>query len=91
VLALTALVYQLITLGELVALAEPLEDMADKTEVREIVELCGSFLTLRADAIYFVHQSAKEFLFAKAAGEVFPDGAKAIHHVMFLRSLAMLS
>jgi hypothetical protein len=91
VLALAALVYRPIALEELVALAEPSENITDEAEVREIVDLCGSFLSLRVDTVYFVHQSAKEFLFAKAAGEVFPDGAKAVHRVIFSKSLAILS
>jgi hypothetical protein len=90
VLALAALVYRPITLEELIALAEPLEDIADEAEVREIISLCGSFLSLRVGTVYFVHQSAKEFLFANTASEVFPDGAKAVHRVIFSRSLAIL-
>jgi hypothetical protein len=91
VLALAALVYRPITLQELVVLAEPLEDLADEAEVREIIGLCGSFLTLREDTVHFVHQSAKDFLFADAYNEVFPQGAEATHHVIFSRSLAILS
>jgi hypothetical protein len=91
VLASAALVYRPITLQELVALAEPLEDLADEAEVREIISLCGSFLTLREDTVYFVHQSAKDFLFTNAYNEVFPQGAEATHHAIFSRSLAILS
>jgi hypothetical protein len=91
VLALDALVYRPITLEELVALAKPLGEVVDETDLREIIGLCGSFLTLREDTIYFVHQSAKDFLFAKAYDEAFPDGSKAIHQAIFLRSLAILS
>lgn len=91
VLALAALVYQPITLQELVALAESLQDIADEAEVREIISLCGSFLTLREDTVYFVHQSAKDFLFANAYNEVFPQGAEATHHVIFSTSLTILS
>ena len=91
VLASIALVYRPITLEELAALAEPIENIADKTEVQEIVSLCGSFLTLRGDTIYFVHQSAKDFLFAKAFNEVFPDGIEYAHRVILLRLLANLS
>jgi hypothetical protein len=91
VLALTTLVYRPVTLEELMVLAEPLEDIADKAEVREIIGICGSFLSLREDTVYFVHQSAQDFLFAKAYDKIFPHGAKAAHNVIFLRSLAILS
>jgi hypothetical protein len=77
VLASTAILYRPVTVSELVALVEQLEDVGD--DVREIIGLCGSFLTLREDTVYFVHQSAKDFLFAKAYNKVFLDGSKAVH------------
>lgn len=91
VLASVALLYRPITLAELMALTELLEDIVDEAEVREIVGLSGSFLTLRADTVYFVHQSAQDFLLVKACNEVFPDGIEAAHRVIFSRSLATLS
>ena len=72
VLATIALVYRPVTLAELVSLTELLEDFAE-AEVREIVGLCGSFLTLRGETVYFVHQSAQDFLLEKATNDVFPD------------------
>jgi hypothetical protein len=89
VLASTAVLYRPVTISELVALVEQLEDVGD--DVREIVSLCGSFLTLREDTIYFVHQSAKDFLFTKASDKIFPNGVEAAHRVIFFRSLATLS
>jgi hypothetical protein len=91
VLALTAILYRPVTISELVALVEQLKDLDNLELVREIVGFCGSFLTLREDTVYFVHQSAKDFLFAQARHEVFPDGSEAVHRMIFLRSLAILS
>jgi hypothetical protein len=92
VLALLAIVYRPITLQELTSLVEMLEDMADDLEsLREVIGLCGSFLTIRTDTIYFVHQSAKDFLFANAFDEVFPSGTEEVHYVTFSRSLQVLS
>jgi hypothetical protein len=54
ILALEALVYRSITPGELIAHVELLRDTADE-DLREIVSLCGLFLTLREDTVYFVH------------------------------------
>ncbi|KAJ6275240.1 WD40-repeat-containing domain protein [Bipolaris maydis] len=90
VLALIGLVYRPITLQELVVLAEPLEGI-DEIELRGIIGLCGSFLTLRKDAVYFVHQSAKDFLFAESFDEVFPGGTEVAHQVIFSRSLVILT
>jgi hypothetical protein len=91
VLATIALAYRPITLPELASLTELLEDVTDEAEVREIVSLCGSFLTLRGETVYFVHQSAQDFLLKKASDDVFPDGIEATHQAMFSRSLAILS
>jgi hypothetical protein len=91
VLASVALVYRPITLAELVVLIESLEDVADESEVQEVIGLCGSFLTLRGDTVYFVHQSAQDFLLMKASDKIFPDGEEATHSAIFSRSLAILS
>lgn len=91
VLTSAAILYRPVTVPELVALVEQLEDLDDLESVREIVGFCGSFLTLREDTVCFVHQSAKDFLFAKAYDEAFPDGSEAIHRTIFLRSLTILS
>jgi hypothetical protein len=90
VLASIALVYRPITLKELVALVEQLEDIVDNSELQEIISLCGSFLTLRDNIVYFVHQSAKDFLFAEAYNEVFPSGREEAHYKIFSRSLQIM-
>ncbi|KAH7061013.1 quinon protein alcohol dehydrogenase-like superfamily, partial [Paraphoma chrysanthemicola] len=91
VLASTAILYQPMAIAELVALVEQLEELDDLEAVREIVGFCGSFLTLREDTVYFVHQSAKDFLLTKASDEIFPDGTGTAHRVIFSKSLAVLS
>jgi hypothetical protein len=89
-LAPIALVYRPITIEELVALVEQLVD--DNSEsIRELIGLCGSFLTLRNETIYFVHQSAKDFLFTNASNKVFPSGKEETHYTIFSRSLQVMS
>jgi hypothetical protein len=88
VLASIAVLYRPVTISELLALVEQLEEVGD--DVREIISLCGSFLTLREDTVYFVHQSAKDFLFAKASNTVFPDGTECFHRDLFATSLTIL-
>jgi hypothetical protein len=79
-------------LTELASLTDVLEDMSDDVEsLQEIIGFCGSFLTVREDAIYFVHQSAKDYLFAKAFNEIFPSGKEGTHRDIFLRSLEVMS
>jgi hypothetical protein len=92
ILAVAATVYRPTTLEELVALTEQLQDVADDPEsIQEIIGHCGSFLTLRENTVYFVHQSAKDFLFAKASNDVFASRKEDVHHVLFARSLQVMS
>jgi hypothetical protein len=89
-LAPIALVYRPITIEELVTLVEQLVD-DDLESIRRLIGFCGSFLTLRNETIYFVHQSAKDFLFANASNEVFPSGREEAHYTIFSRSLQVMS
>lgn len=92
ILAVVTVLYRPVTVAELTALVEPLEDFVDSPDlVREMVDLCGSFLTMRDNTIYFVHQSAKDFLSAQASNEVFPTGPEDIHRAIFAASVAHLS
>lgn len=91
-LAFITLVYRPVTLAELTALSPELEDIANEPDsIREVIGHCRSFLTLRQGTIYFVHQSAKDFLLARAAKELFPSGKNEIHHLLAIRSLEILS
>ncbi|RKK57406.1 Vegetative incompatibility protein HET-E-1 [Fusarium oxysporum] len=90
VLAIASVVYRPITLDELKVLIESLEDL-DQDDLEEIIRSCGSFLTLREGVIYFVHQSAKDFLLNKASDQILPSGAAHQHHAIFSRSLEALS
>ncbi|EXL39652.1 hypothetical protein FOCG_17739 [Fusarium oxysporum f. sp. radicis-lycopersici 26381] len=90
ILAIASVVYRPITLDELKALAESLEDI-DPDELEDIIGSCGSFLTLRESVVYFVHQSAKDYLLSKASCYILPSGTAHQHHALFSRSLAAIS
>ena len=91
-LALIIIVYRPITLKELTSLVEIHEDMADDLEsLWEIIQDYGSFLTVREGTIYFLHQSAKDYLLTKAFDEIFPSGSRETHYVIFSRSLQVMS
>ncbi|CAI7616134.1 unnamed protein product [Penicillium glandicola] len=88
ILGVVLLVYRPITLDELPALVDLPEDITtDEQSSIEIVEACGSFLTIREGVIFFVHQSAKDFLLQSASKEIFARGIEAEHHTIFFRSL----
>jgi hypothetical protein len=71
ILAVVSVVYRPLTLDEL----ETLVNMPAGASLREIIELCGSFLTLQNRIVSFVHQSAKEYLLKEAFDEIFPSEA----------------
>ncbi|KAI3547300.1 hypothetical protein CSPX01_03737 [Colletotrichum filicis] len=98
ILALMATTYRPPSLAEFTTLVGECHELADDPEslqdLKDIVSLCGSFLTIREDTIYFAHQSAKDFLLNEAYaafGQVFPGGIAHQHHVIFSRSLEALS
>ena len=92
VLATVATVYRPIRLEELTTLVEEVQDLLDDlASIREIIGLCGSFLTVRGHTVYFVHLSVKDFLLAAGSKKIFPTGKEEIHYHIFSRSLHILS
>ncbi|SCO80868.1 related to vegetatible incompatibility protein HET-E-1 [Fusarium oxysporum] len=90
ILALASVVYRPVTLTELkTLLGSQYEDEYD--ELPQIIGCCGSFLTLRGNVIYFLHQSAKDFLLNKASDQILPSGLAYQHELIFERSLQALS
>ncbi|KAJ5425059.1 hypothetical protein N7465_000129 [Penicillium sp. CMV-2018d] len=98
ILSVASTVYRPITLNELVALVDMPDGISTDDDdflpddfLSEIIRLCGSFLTLRENIVFFVHQSAKDFLTTKALDEVFPGGIPAEHHEIFSRSIDVMT
>ncbi|WDK15585.1 WD domain-containing protein [Colletotrichum graminicola] len=80
VLRLVSVTHRPLRLVELASLADSLEDYAeDAVSLEEIVATCGPLLTLRNGVVYFVHQSAKDFLL-KNESRIYPDGVAREHH-----------
>jgi hypothetical protein len=65
----------------------------DLSSLQEIVSLCGSFLTIRKGTVYFMHQSAKEFLLEWASNTCKRGHfqREAVHFNIFLRSFQVMS
>ncbi|KAF4901526.1 Vegetative incompatibility protein HET-E-1 [Colletotrichum fructicola] len=90
ILAVVSIVYRPVTLLELMSLAE-LEEFRAKTEIlEEIVGECGSLLTVKDGIVYFVHQSAKDFISGHALAEVMPFGIHHEHNLLLSRSLEVM-
>ncbi|RYP18337.1 hypothetical protein DL767_009857 [Monosporascus sp. MG133] len=92
VLSAVTLTYRPLHLAELgVVSGLPPEISGDANDIRTIVSLCGSFLTVKDDFVYVIHQSVKDYLNGKASGTIFPSGRSQIHHAIFSRSIQALS
>ncbi|PWI64374.1 hypothetical protein PCL_10512, partial [Purpureocillium lilacinum] len=88
VLSAAILTYRPLHVLELGLLSGLPEEISSKAErVQAIIKICGSFLTVREDQVYIIHQSAKDYLSGKAATTLFPSGREEAHHDIFLRSL----
>ncbi|KAK1465499.1 hypothetical protein CCUS01_07617 [Colletotrichum cuscutae] len=62
--------------------------------LQDAVRCCGSFLSLRDGTVYFVHQSARDFLLNKEEdtfANLFPGGVEGLHWAVCLRSLDAIS
>lgn len=89
ILATMFTAYRPLALCELPVLIDRLETYRDSTDtLGKIISSCGSFLTVRAGSVYFVHQSAKDFL--RGSDIMPPRGAQAVHHAIFSRSLGVI-
>ena len=92
ILALTAVVRRPITLEELTSFNKTLEGIAnDFLSLQKIIGLCSSFLVLQERTVYFVHQSAKDFLLKNVPNKILPSGTAELHYTIFLNSLEVMS
>ncbi|KAL5091796.1 hypothetical protein Trisim1_002609 [Trichoderma cf. simile WF8] len=58
-------------------------------DVRDMTKTCGSILSIREDTVYFIHQSAKDYVVENAAQRIFPILHQ--HYKMFEASLDAMS
>ncbi|KAF3225937.1 hypothetical protein TWF191_004967 [Orbilia oligospora] len=92
ILSTMAIAYRPLQLAELTALTELESDPAEPDMIDALVKDCGSFLTVRQNTIYFVHQSAKDFLLEENSfAAFFRRRPKYIHYSMFSYSLQVMS
>jgi hypothetical protein len=87
VLRTSTLAYRPFNWLELAA-ALPKDIPGEQEDLEKIIRMCGSFLTVRDNTIYFVHQSAKDFLSTHPF--IFPNGKTEVHHTMASRSLQIM-
>jgi hypothetical protein len=91
ILAITSITYRPLSLEELLSFVDPSSELSGNIEyLEESVQRCGSLLTLRERTVFFVHQSAKDYLLEEMVDKTFPSGIEAEHHRLFQSSLQNL-
>ncbi|RDW75234.1 hypothetical protein BP6252_06376 [Coleophoma cylindrospora] len=92
ILAVASTVYRPITVDELVTFVNMPNGVDGEYEaLAEIIGYCRSFLVIRERTIFFVHQSAKDFLGKKAPQDLFLFKTQDVHGNIFSRSLQAMS
>jgi NACHT domain len=92
ILCAAILAYRPLHLNEFVFVAKLPDIFSDYLiDMKELVALCGSFLIIRDDVVYFVHQSAKDYLNGAGGSRIFPRGPLYEHKILAHRSAALIS
>jgi hypothetical protein len=81
------LTYRPLTLSELAVLA----DLPSNMHPRTIAKKCGSFLTIKQETVYLIHQSAKDYLDENYTSRLQPAGAAQGHTDIGKRSIDAMS
>ena len=90
-LSIVSAAYRPLSLTEMGSLCGLSGDVSTLTRnARTIVAMCGSFLTIRDNQVYFIHQSAKDYLSNGVRDVIFPPQHE-IHHKIFSSSLLVMS
>ncbi|KAK5987813.1 Vegetative incompatibility protein HET-E-1 [Cladobotryum mycophilum] len=93
ILTVVATVYRPVTLHELYSLIKRSEEFSeDISSLKGVIRLCGSFLTIRGDMVYFIHQSAKDYLTtAEVWSTISPSSPQDVHYTIFSQSLQAMN
>ena len=88
----TILAYRPLHLKELGAITDlPTELREDLSSLKGLVQRCGSFLTIRKDRVYLVHQSAKDFFKTGNGSSMISSSHQEEHGKIVYRSLDLMS
>ncbi|KAF2190034.1 hypothetical protein K469DRAFT_561046, partial [Zopfia rhizophila CBS 207.26] len=92
VLRSATVAYRPLHLQELVSTAAlPEEPFKDNLLVVELVEPCGSFLTIREERIYLVHQSVKDCMTSGKGSSIFASRMSEEHYDIMGRFIKTMS
>lgn len=90
ILGTVSTTYRPVSLAELSSLLES-ESLDDLEDMEEAIRFCGSFLTIRNSIVYFIHQSAKDFLVSTTTSPISAQSLRPKHKSLCMTSLKALS
>lgn len=85
------LAFRPLSVKELITTAELPREFLNNDTLSELVDFCSSFVTVRQGNIYFIHQSAKDYLIADGAQKLFLGRIQEEHGLLIGRSLQAMS
>ena len=91
ILRSVSLAFRPLSTVELIIMAQLPTELLKNNDLFELIDLCGSFITVRDETLYFVHQSAKDYLVAAGAQKLFSAGIQEEHGLFVGRSLGAMS
>ena len=91
ILCSAAVAYRPLHFQEIISfLSLPEGHGCDNQALIDIIERCGSFLTIRQETIYFIHQSAKDYFVSGDGRTILPFNEVNEHSKIIRRSLAIM-
>ncbi|RDW64629.1 hypothetical protein BP6252_10280 [Coleophoma cylindrospora] len=91
ILRSACLAFRPLSIKELVIVAELPEQVQDNDSLGQLVDLCGSFITIRNEVISFIHQSAKDYLVANRikffASPIYKEHGRLVDHSLQAMSI----
>jgi hypothetical protein len=91
ILRAVSLAFRPISTEELITMAKLPTELLANNRLSEFIDLCGSFIIVRENILYFIHQSAKDYLIDGGASKLFTAGLQEEHRLIVDRSLNVMS
>jgi hypothetical protein len=91
ILSSVTLTYRPMQLKELAGIAGLPDPGEPSDNLQDLVDLCSSFLTIRQDIIYFVHQSAKDYFTSGKGSRILFVSQAEEHYKITCRLLSLMS